>query len=197
MTEEIKKYLDHIKIICPELSEDDLSQFSEGLTVTQLNKNDFHITAGQIQKQGSFLVKGLVRAFHTDDFGNERNIYFVPENEYTFHYASFMDKKPSPLSFQCIEPSTIINFSIDHLHKAYEQIPKFERYGRLIVEEKLKNQQQRLEGLLFQNTEQRYIDFVNQYPQLFNRISISQLCSYLGVERQTLTRIRKKIARQK
>lgn len=106
-------------------------------------------------------------------------------------------KKPSPLSFQCIESSTIINFSIDHLYKAYEQIPKFERYGRLIVEEKLKNQQQRLEGLLFKNAEQRYIDFANQYSQLFNRITISQLCSYLGVERQTVTRIRKKLSQSK
>lgn len=197
MTEEIEIYLKHIKNVCPELMEKELAKFSEKLTIRNIKKNDFYIKAGQIQKQGGFLVKGLIRAFHTDDFGNEKNIYFVPENEYTFHYASFMDNKPSPLSFQCLEKSTIVNFSSEHLQNAYNEIPKFEKYGRLIVEAKLKMQQERLESFLFQNAEQRYIEFTNQYPQLFSRISISQLCSYLGVERQTLTRIRKKLSQTK
>ena len=191
---EIQSYLNHIKFICPELTEKQLLEFSRQLTVTKIEKNDFYIKAGQTQKQGGFLVRGLIRAFHTDDLGNEKNIYFIPENEYTFHYASFMDNKPSPLSFQCLESSTIVNFPAEHLQNAYENFPKFEKYGRLIVEAKLKAQQQRLESFLFQTAEQRYIDFTNQYPQLFYRLNISQLCSYLGVERQTLTRIRKKLS---
>ena len=108
-----------------------------------------------------------------------------------------MDQAPCPISFQCMEPATIVNFPMEHLHQAYQQIPKFEKYGRLIVEEKLKLQQYRLESLLYQNAEQRYIAFTKEYPQLFNRITISQLCSYLGVERQTLTRIRKKLYQEK
>ncbi|WP_177764902.1 Crp/Fnr family transcriptional regulator [Flavobacterium sp. I3-2] len=194
MTEEIEIYLNHIRSVCPELTENELKKFSEKLTITKIHKNDFYIKAGELQKQGGFLVKGLIRAFHTDSFGNEKNIYFIPENEYTFHYASFVNNKPSPLSFQCLETSTIINFPTEHLQNAYDEISKFEKYGRLIVETKLKLQQQRLESFLYQNAEQRYINFINQYPQLFNRISITQLCSYLGVERQTLTRIRKKLS---
>lgn len=195
MNEESRIYLHHIKSVCPELSEDKLLRFSEELSVTLLDKNDVYITAGQIQKQGGFLVKGLLRAFHTDDLGNEKNIYFIPEDEYAFHYASFMDNMPSPLTFQCMEPSVIVNFTAGHLQNMYQEIPEFQKYGRLIVEAKLKIQQQRLESFLFQNAEQRYIDFIRQYPQLFNRINISQLCSYLGVERQTLTRIRNKLSK--
>ena len=194
MTNEIAQYLKTIHQTCPEITEAELKQFAEQLTVTELKKSEFYITAGQIQKQGGFLVKGLVRAFHTDDFGNEKNIYFIPENEYAFHYASFMDRKESPLTFQCLEPSVIVCFPMAHLHTAYIQIPKFEKYGRLIVEAKLKMQQERLESLLYQNAEQRYLDFIKQYPRLYNRISVTQLCSYLGVERQTLTRIRKKLS---
>ncbi|WP_413534136.1 Crp/Fnr family transcriptional regulator [Empedobacter brevis] len=196
MIAEIETYLNHIKNVCPELTETELKIFSKKLTVAYLEKGMCYISSGQTQKQGGFLVKGLIRAFHIDDFGNEKNIYFIPENEYSFHYASFMDRKPSPLTFQCLEPSIIVNFPIEHLHAAYAQIPKFEKYGRLIVETKLKNQQERLESFLFQNVEERYLEFINQYPQLFNRITVSQLCSYLGVERQTLTRIRKKISQQ-
>jgi len=194
MNDSIKKYLKHIKDTCQELSDEDLVKFSEKLTILELNKNDFYIQNEQIQNQGGFLVKGLIRAFHIDNLGNEKNIYFIPENEYAFHYASFMDKKPCPLSFQCLEPSIIINFSVDHFQNSYKEIIEFDKYGRLILEEKLKIQQQRLESLLYKNAEQRYKDFIDQYPQLFNRITISELCSYLGVERQTLTRIRKKLS---
>ena len=195
MNEAIRIYLHHIKTVCPELPEDQLLIFSEKLTVTMLDKNDVYIAAGHIQKQGGFLVNGLLRAFHTDDLGNEKNIYLIPEGEYAFHYASFMDNIPSPLTFQCLERSAIVNFTADHLQNMYNEIPEFQKYGRMIVEAKLKIQQQRLESFLFQNAEQRYVDFISQYPQLFNRISISQLCSYLGVERQTLTRIRNKLSK--
>ncbi len=146
---EIEKYLDHIRSTCPELTDNELEQFSQGLTVSKLDKNDFYIRAGEIQKQGGFLVDGLIRVFHTDTLGNEKTIYFVPENDYTFHYASFMDGKSSPLSFQCLEASVIVNFPGHHLSESYEQFPKFERYGRLIVEQKLKIQQERLESFLF------------------------------------------------
>jgi CRP/FNR family transcriptional regulator, anaerobic regulatory protein len=79
MFSEIENYLQSIKNICSELSETELSQFGKGLTVLELNKNDFYISAGQIQKQGGFLVKGLIRAYYTDDLGNGKNIYFIPE----------------------------------------------------------------------------------------------------------------------
>ncbi len=78
----------------------------------------------------------------------------------------------------------------------YTHFPKFEKYGRLIAEEILKMQQYRIESFIFQTAEERYIDFIHHYPGLFNRVSISHLCSYLGIERQSLTRIRQKLARK-
>jgi DNA-binding MurR/RpiR family transcriptional regulator len=58
----------------------------------------------------------------------------------------------------------------------------------------LKIQQKRIEGFLFDNAETRYLDFIEENPDLFNRVSLSYLASYLGIERQSLTRIRKKLA---
>lgn len=195
MKEEIQIYFDHLRNVCPDFTELELNQFGKGLTISVFNKHEFYLMQGKIQNQGGYIIKGLVRAFHTDDFGNEKNIYFKTENEYSFHYSSFMDRKPCPLSFQCLEPSVLVSFPIDHIQNAYMEIPRFEKYGRIISEQRLKTQQVRLESLLFQNAEERYINFTNQYPHLFNRITISQLSSYLGVERQTLTRIRQKISK--
>ncbi len=61
MTKEIKEYLNHIKFICPEITEIELEKFSNGLTVSKIKKNNFYITKGDIQNQGGFLIKGLIR----------------------------------------------------------------------------------------------------------------------------------------
>jgi len=59
----------------------------------------------------------------------------------------------------------------------------------------LKFQQKRIESFLFETAEERYLDFIKDNPDLINRVSISHLSSSLRIERQTLTRIRKKLAK--
>jgi CRP/FNR family transcriptional regulator, anaerobic regulatory protein len=63
-----------------------------------------------------------------------------------------------------------------------------------MAEEILKMQQSRIESFLFLTAEERYLDFTMQNPDLFNRVSLTHLSSYLGIERQTLTRVRQKLA---
>jgi hypothetical protein len=70
----------------------------------------------------------------------------------------------------------------------------FERNGRLIAEEVLRQQQRRIESFQFDSAEQRYLDFIKEHPELFNRVSLTHLSSFLGIERPSLSRIRKRIA---
>ncbi|HMM12614.1 MAG TPA: hypothetical protein PKE03_11020 [Bacteroidales bacterium] len=93
-----------------------------------------------------------------------------------------------------MEDTRLVLLSYEDMQRSYAQIPAFEKYGRLVAEEILKMQQQRIESFVFQTAEERYLDFMKQYPDLYNRVSLSHLCSYLGIERQTLTRIRQKLA---
>ena len=62
-----------------------------------------------------------------------------------------------------------------------------------LVQSEMWKKQLRIDSFIFDNAEMRYLQFVQNHPDLFNRISITQLSSYLGVERQSLTRIRKKL----
>lgn len=196
MADAINLYLEHIKSVCPDISWDELQQFSSELTVLKLKRKEFLVKSGQIQKRGAFVIHGLLRSFYTNENGWEKNVFFFDEGKYATHLPAFMDRRPSPLSFQSIEPTTLATFPIDHLRNTYQSSPKFEKYGRLIAERRLKRQQIRLESVLYENAEQRYRRFVKTRPKLFQRISVSQLSSYLGVQRQTLTRIRKKILRE-
>lgn len=64
---------------------------------------------------------------------------------------------------------------------------------RCSAEKSCQMHQDRIEAFLFETAEQRYLNFIRQQPEIFNRVSVTHLCSYIGVKRQSLTRIRKKL----
>ncbi|WP_221391052.1 Crp/Fnr family transcriptional regulator [Dyadobacter sp. NIV53] len=186
-------FLNSVKEVCPSFTGNELSQFASKLKLAELKKKDFFLESGETQKLLGFVTKGLIRSFYVDKDGNERTVGFYPEGSYATHYPAFVTQKPSKYTIQCLEPTTFACLSFDDLQWLYRQSQNFEKYGRLIAEEVLKQQQARIESFVFQTAEERYLDFIQQHPTLFNRISLSHLCSYLGIERQSLTRIRQKI----
>lgn len=189
-------FLKSVRAICPGVTVMELDQFASKLTTRDLNKKDFFIQAGKTQKSIGFIASGLVRSFFIDNDGIERTVGFYPEGDYATHYPAFITQTPSSYSIQCLEPTSMVLLAYTDMQWIYQQLPGFDRYGRLVAEEILKRQQARIESFIFQTAEERYLNFIERYPNLFNRISLSHLCSYLGIERQTLTRIRQKLAHQ-
>ncbi len=196
MQVEIKTYINSVKSICPELTEQELIKFSEKLTILSLKKKEYFTQAGQLQNAVGFIVSGLIRSYYIDDKGNESTVRFYAEKDYATHYTAFITQQPSKYIFQCLDNTVLVLLSYENMQLAYKHIPIFEKYGRLITEKILKMQQHRIESFVFQTAEERYLDFMKHHPDLYNRVSLSHLCSYLGIERQTLTRIRQKLARK-
>ena len=188
-------YLNAVRTLCPNVSHTALNYLKSGLRVVELQPKHFFIHANVIQQEIGFVFQGLIRAFYIDNQVNEITVNFVQENRYATHYTAFITRTPGKYYFQCIEPTILVNLSYDHIQTGYDKFPDIERYGRLIAEEVLKFQQKRIESFLFDTAEQRYLDFIKENPDMFNRVSLSHLSSFLGMERQTLTRIRQKLAK--
>ena len=195
MEEALKTYLISVKSLCPKLTDEEIEYFKSGLSFTELQSKHFYIHANALQHEIGFVYQGLLRGFYVDEKGNEITVNFVRENRYATHYTSFISRTPSKYYFQCIEPTILVNLSYEHIQAGYDKYPNVERYGRLVAEDVLKFQQKRIESFLFGTAEQRYLDFIQENPDLFNRISLSHLSSFLGIERQSLTRIRQKLAK--
>lgn len=191
----IDTYLGSIKSLCPKISGEEIGYLSIGLKITELQPKYFFIHANAIQKEIGYVYTGLLRAFYLNEKGNEITVNFIHENRYATHYSALISRTPSKYYFQCLEPTVLVTLSFEHIQGGYEKFTNFERYGRLVAESVLKSQQKRIESFLFETAEQRYLDFIQENPNLFNRISLSHLSSFLGIERQTLTRIRQKLAR--
>ena len=194
MENAFNEYLTAVKSLCPNVTQAELDFLESGLTIKELRSKEFYLRANDVQNEMGYVYSGLLRAFYIDQSGNEITVNFLHENNYATHYSAFITRTPSKYYLQCLEPCVIVQLSYEHMQTGYEQFPLLERYGRLVAEEVLKTLQKRIESFLFDNAETRYLDFVKANPELFNRVSISYLSTYLGIERQTLTRIRKRLA---
>lgn len=191
----IEMYLRSVRAISPAVSDEELSVFASRLAIKEFKKKEIFSQSGKVQKAIGFITAGLVRSFYIDNDGNEITVGFYKEADYATHYPAFITRQPSLYTIQCLEPTNMICLSYDDQQFMYQYAASFERYGRLVAEEILKRQQARIESFIFQTAEQRYLDFIENHPGLFNRISLSHLCSFLGIERQSLTRIRQKLSR--
>jgi CRP-like cAMP-binding protein len=195
LNQAIDTYLNAVKSLCPRLSGEELDYFKIGLRITELQPKHFFIHANAVQQEIGFVYSGLLRAFYVDEKGNEITVNFIPENRYATHYSAFISRTPIKYYFQCLEPTVLVTLSFEHIQGGYEKFTNIERYGRLVAESVLKSQQKRIESFLFETAEKRYLEFILENPNLFTRVSLSHLSSFLGMERQTLTRIRQKLSK--
>lgn len=180
--------------ICPELSDDEWLYLSKNLEILNTPTRSIIIEENKIQGHLFFLTFGLIRGYYINGKGEEITIRFINNSGWITHYAALISNTPSQYIFQTLEPSELVVLPYKVVQKGYEKFKGLERFGRLIAEEVLKTQQKRIEQFHFLSAEERYLAFVEDYPQLFNRVSLSHLSTYLGIKRQSLTRIRKKLA---
>ncbi len=196
MNPSFEAYLSVIERICGEIAEQEKAYFLSCFKVVSLPAKHFFIQANTIQKEIGFVASGLIRVFYVDDSGNEITIRFSDEGDFAIDYPAFVAQQHSKYYFQCLEPTTLVTLNYEQVQNGYQQYHGLERFGRLIAEQILKMQQSRIESFLFETAEERYLKFIKNSPTLFNRVSLSMLSSYLGIERPSLSRIRKKISNQ-
>lgn len=166
------------------------------LSLVKYEKKEFVFTSEEVQKEIGFVCKGLLRKFYVNEKGSEIITGFISEKGYATDYPSFIRQKPSKYNIECLEPSIIVKMPYDKVQEAYRNHKDSEMYGRLVAEKVLTRETDRVESFLFENAEERYLNFIANNTELMARISLSHLASYLGIERQSLTRIRRKLAKR-
>lgn len=191
----IEKFIQSICILCPRITSEAIKYFTKNLLVSEFPPKYFIIKEGMLQNNIYYVATGLIRAFYINNKGEEINVSFIKEGEFAIHYEAFVTQKKSKYYFQSIEPTIVIHIPYEHIWDCCDRFPSMDRYLRLILERELYLKQKRIDSFIFDNAETRYINFIKNEPELFSRLTISYLSSYLGIERQTLTRIRKKLVK--
>ena len=177
------------------LDEREVAIVQESFFERKIKRRQFILQEGDVCKVSTFIVSGCFRMYMVDNSGNEHNLQFAIENWWTGDIGSFHGDVPSKLNIEAVENSIILQIKKEDLIKLYDDGPKFNRIFRVLAENAMVNLQQRTLLNISSTAEERYLDFVDRYSFLFNRISNVQIASYLGVTPEFLSTIRKKLVK--
>jgi CRP-like cAMP-binding protein len=173
-----------------EISVSNLDKLFEVANRQQFTKGQFILEQGQICKTIFFVEKGYLRTF-VDKHGTEINIDFTFEGSFTTHLKSLRSASPADTSIQAGETTIIYQFDKDKLLELYKVSTEIESFGRKLLEQFLIAQEEHTNLFKVYSPTERYHYLQANKPEILQRISLSQLASYLGIARETLSRIRK------
>jgi CRP-like cAMP-binding protein len=136
-----------------------------------------------------------LRTYTIDENGFEHILMFAIEDWWTGDLYSFPTRKPSNHFIDALEDTEILQISKPNLDKLFEQVPKFERFYRILFQNALIAQHERINQNLSFTAEQRYLHFIKKYPEVEQRISQKHVATFLGITPEFLSMLRKKIAK--
>ena len=165
--------------------------------VKEVKKNEIILREGEISDSTFFVEKGLLRMYSIDKAGKEHVIQFAPENWIISDTTSQLLNEKSRFYIEAIEESTVIITKegfFENLSKVYPDVA--EKNQRLMFNH-IKNLQNRVNALISTTAEERYMDFLKKYPNLMLRAPQWMVASYLGITPESLSRVRKELAKKK
>ena len=173
------------------LTDDDLKLLQKSCNQIEVNKGQIILYEGRIAKKLYFVEQGLLCG-KLNRNGKEIINWFAFENQFVTSMYSFIAQKPSFENIQTLEKCYLYEISYENLQLLYKNIPTFEKLGRILTEQYYIQLEERTLSLQYLSSSEKYKQFLNKEPELYNRISLGQLSSYLGISQETLSRIRAK-----
>jgi CRP-like cAMP-binding protein len=183
----LAKYPDSFQLILQNVSRhislnaEEIERFFSVLHVKKYKNKQLILSEGEICYNTWFVTKGCLRGYTTDQNGFEHVLSFAPVDWWIGDIYSLISQKPGTLNIETLEASEAILLHREHQELLYADVPKFERFFRIIIEKSLVHNQQRLIENLSLSAEDRYEKFCLRYPQLVNYLPQKQIASYIGV----------------
>lgn len=161
-----------------------------------VKKNEFLLREGEICKETAFVEKGLLRMFSTDRNGKEHIIQFAPEQWLISDRSSLNFGEKSKYFIEAVEDSEVLLLKYNFFTSLSEKFPGAAQKNELLLQKHIRNLQNRVNSLLSDTAEERYLDFIKMYPDLLLRVPQWMVASYLGITPESLSRVRKELAKK-
>ncbi len=174
-----------------ELSPQEIDIINEQNQVKSFKKGTLLLAEGSYAKECYFILKGCVRSFYLVD-GEERTTEFYTENQ-SINPVSYLTKQPSTYYLSCLEDCEIAVSSAERNKVLIEKVPKLEALILQMSSELLVQNQVSFDDFKNLSPEKRYLKLLETRPDLFNRVPLQQLATYLGITPVSLSRMRKRI----
>jgi len=176
------------------LSDEEFNHFISLAKQRKIRKKQYILQAGDVCRYESFVISGCLRAYYVDDKGQEHILQFAVEDWWIGDMHSFLTETPATYNIDALEESELLQLDKASLEKLYKLVPQFERFFRIKIQNAFIHLQQRIIASMSETAEQRYLQFIEKYAELEQRLPQHQVASYLGITPEFLSRIRKNLA---
>jgi len=176
------------------LTNDEFASLADMLVIRNFDKKQQLIKAGEVENYLNFVVKGLARKYFYKG-KTEIITQIAKEGEFINSSASFLSGAPSPYIVETLEPSTFLSITRQQLEKLYENSPRIERLGRIAITHLFLQREEWEHECLRLDTRQRFLHFVQNNPDLLQRVPQKYLASYLNMKPETFSRLKHLVQR--
>ncbi|MGZ3757264.1 MAG: Crp/Fnr family transcriptional regulator [Mucilaginibacter sp.] len=188
-----KAFRDYIFTQCT-LTEQELEQIGSACVVRHVRKKQYLLQEGEVAMHTTFLVSGCMRMYRVDDQGNEHILIFGTENWWMMDKESFITGNPSKYFIEALEDCQVLLWPKAVFQQFVQQIPALATFMHNLVNTGFMALQNRVYESISLTAEEKYHNFIKTYPDIFNRVPLHMIASYLGVSRETLSRVRNQYA---
>lgn len=178
------------------IDESEISPIIDACKTKTVNREDFLLREGEHSSYAFFVESGLLRQYAIDEKGKEHTISFAPENWFVTDRESTYFNQPSTFFIQALEDSTVVMINEDFFHTLTEKIPSFSDFNNKLLHNHIRHLQNMIHQLLGASAEERYLKFIEMYPNILLRVPQTMVASYLGITPESLSRVRKEISKK-
>ena len=177
------------------LTPEEIKILQSKFTHKHFRKHQYILQQGELSRFENFIVTGLTRTYEVDEKGQEHILQFGMEDWWIGDMYSFLSGKPSAFNIDCLEDTEVLRITKPNLELLYSEVPKMNQYFRLLLEKALIATNQRIIASLRKTAAERYLEFLEKYPRIDQRVSNHQIASFLGITPQSLSRVRRDLSR--
>lgn len=178
----------HIEAIVP-LTDAEFEMVLDHFEPISIKKKQYLIKADKKVTSEFLVVKGCLKSFIHDDAGKEYIVQFAMENWWISDYTAYAKQDKGEICVQALEDCFVVELSLENKNKLCELVPKMYIFHGQKAFSGFVALQRRVLSMMKNSAKEKYELLLNQYPALFQRVSKTMIAHYLGVSRETLSRL--------
>lgn len=179
-----------------DVDKNEILSLVESCTIKIVPRDTFLLREDEHCGHTFFVESGLLRQYAIDSKGKEHTISFAPENWFLPDRESVYFGLPSSYYIQAQETSKVMLIDETFMSTLSERIPSFTKFNNKLLHNHIRHLQHRIHMLLSASAEERYLQFIKMYPDILLRVPQTMVASYLGITPESLSRVRKELARK-
>jgi CRP-like cAMP-binding protein len=178
------------------LSPEEEAELTSIIRITRVKKRQFLEQPGYRCAYRSYVVKGAFRSFFTDNEGKDHTLQIAIEDWFISDFYSYITKTPATLYVEALEDAIIFQMKYEDIEPLCGKIHSLSEYFRITTERAFAHSRKRALSNLSKTAEERYLEYLDNYPGIVNRVPQKIVASYLGISAEFLSKIRAQLAKK-